>query len=103
MQGLFSLGNTDYKGVIGSEPTQYRFSMGDGVRTDSSGNQVWDHITINVDKDGKWEGEMYAKLFVDGELVDCYRTESNWAIRFVWTPPDGALGLLGRLPCNMYS
>ena len=99
---IFSLGKPDHKGVLGSNPTEYRFNMGDGVRTDSRGDPEWDHININIDKAGKWEGEMYAKLYVNGELVDCDNTDSDWAIRFVWSPPDGSLGFIGSLPCRMY-
>lgn len=99
---LFSLGDTDHEGVLGSEPTEYRFNMGDGVTTDSDGNVEWDSILINIDKYANWEGEIYAKMFVNGELADCRDTDSNWAIRFSWTPPDGTLSSFGGLPCRMY-
>jgi hypothetical protein len=37
-----NLGPTDYEGVLGSEPTEYEFSLGDGVYTDARGEVKWD-------------------------------------------------------------
>jgi hypothetical protein len=99
---LFSLGDPEYEGILSSKPKKYRFDMGDGVRTDSSGDLEWDHININVDKDGDWEGEMYAKLFVNGELADCEDTSGSAAIRFVWYPPEGTGSWLRRWVCGTY-
>ncbi len=99
---IFGAGKSDYEGVLGTKLTQYRFDMDDGVWADRHGDLQWDDIKINVDKSGEWEGKIYAKLFVNDELVDCGNTDSNTAIRFVWEPPDGSLGFWGRFFCGRY-
>jgi hypothetical protein len=107
LEDLFTAGEPNHKGILKSEPIEYKFNLGDGVYKDTNGAMTWDEIEISIDKAegamaGQWEGTMYAKLFVDGEVVDCGNTDDGFAIRLRWTPPDGAKGLAGRAICGTY-
>ena len=39
-----------FKGILGPQLREYRFSLGDGIYKDSTGDVVWDELTVDIDK-----------------------------------------------------
>jgi hypothetical protein len=79
-----------FRGVIGSEPAEYRFDMGDGVYRDATGDVQWDIIWVDIEKAKRqgrdWEGEIYAELLVNGKVVACRGTAEPFdGITFEWS------------------
>src|SRR5215210_6752467 len=104
---IFNLGDPDFKGTLRSQPVGRTFDIDDGVWKDRDGKLQWDSILITVDKTdggnaGMWEGALYAKLYVNDELVDCGNTDDGSSVRFQWSPPDGAAGAVTKMICWTY-
>ena len=87
---LLNTDKPDSRDVLGPRPKVYRFSMGDGVYRDSTGDLVWDSLMIDIDKGERrgreWEGDVYAELLVDGKCVSCNYTRSHSALTVSYSP-----------------
>jgi uncharacterized protein YecE (DUF72 family) len=73
---VFELGKPDFRDVIGPQPKEYRFSMGDGVYKDSTGDWVWDEFWVEIEKAGRqgqdWEGTIYPQSLPAGARISEY-------------------------------
>ena len=100
------LGHTDrpdFRGVIESEPTEYRFTLGHGSYKDPTGDWVWNGLNVDLKKATRggrdWEGELNAKLLVDGKVVACSGTEPFNSLTVGWSPEKPNGGFIDKLNC----
>ncbi len=94
----------DFRGVIGPRPKEYRFTLGDGVYKDPTGDVEWDELSIDIQKAQRrgrdWEGEIYAELIVDGKVVSCSGTEPFDGLTVSWSPENKGGGFFEKLNCD---
>jgi hypothetical protein len=104
---LNSISHTDkphFRGVIGPQPKEYRFNLGDGVYKAPTGDIVWDTLSVDIKKAKRqgrdWEGEIYAELLVDGKVVSCSSTEPFDGLSVSYSPEDKEGGFFDTLNCE---
>jgi len=60
------------KGVLGPQPKEYRFSLGDGIYKDSTGDVVWDELTVDID-----EAERRGQRLIFGRVLERFATSTS--------------------------